>query len=49
MHFKRIFLAIAGVLIIGSTALWAGDSASFVDLGFSRDGSFYMFAQYGVM
>jgi predicted secreted protein len=28
--------------------LWAGDSASFVDLGFSSNGSIYMFAQYGV-
>jgi predicted secreted protein len=28
--------------------LWAGDNASFVDLGFSPDGRIYMFAQYGV-
>jgi predicted secreted protein len=28
--------------------LWAGDVASFVDLGFSSDGKIYMFAQYGV-
>jgi predicted secreted protein len=28
--------------------LWAGDSAVFVDLGFSPDGRTYMFAQYGV-
>ena len=37
-----LFLAFAGVEV------WAGDSASFVDLGFSADGKVYMFAQYGV-
>ncbi|AEF80910.1 DUF2259 domain-containing protein [Leadbettera azotonutricia] len=39
------------VLIISLTfgaALWAGDTATFVDLGFSPDGKTYMFAQYGV-
>ncbi len=35
------------VLVLGLNA-WAGDAASFVDLGFSADGSRYMFAQYGV-
>jgi predicted secreted protein len=30
------------------SALQAGDTASFVDLGFSPDGRIYMFAQYGV-
>jgi predicted secreted protein len=44
---KIIFLA--AVLIRYGTALWAGDTASFVDLGFSRDGTVYMFAQYGVV
>jgi len=48
MKFRRNFLAITGLLLICSSALWAGDSASFVDLGFSQDGSIYMFAQYGV-
>lgn len=28
--------------------LWAGDTAVFVDLGFSADGRTYMFGQYGV-
>jgi predicted secreted protein len=28
---------------------WAGDSAVYVDLGFSPDGRTYMFAQYGVL
>jgi predicted secreted protein len=40
--------AITGLLIICAAVLWAGDTASFVDLGFSPDGRTYMFAQYGV-
>jgi predicted secreted protein len=31
-----------------AAGLWAGDTASFVDLGFSPDGTAYMFAQYGI-
>ena len=46
MKFRQTLLA-AAFLVFGLHA-WAGDSASFVDLGFSQDGSFYMFAQYGV-
>jgi predicted secreted protein len=45
---KKIFFFTA-VLAIYGTTLWAGDTASFVDLGFSQDGSVYMFAQYGVL
>jgi predicted secreted protein len=45
---KKIFLIIAGTFAVCASGLWAGDSASFVDLGFSPDGSVYMFAQYGV-
>ena len=46
--FKKIhcFLIVALLLIV--SCLWAGDTASFVDLGFSPDGKVYMFAQYGV-
>jgi predicted secreted protein len=36
------------LLFIGITGIWAGDTATFVDLGFSPDGKIYMFAQYGV-
>jgi predicted secreted protein len=36
------------VLCTGVCGLWAGDTASFVDLGFSPDGKTYMFAQYGI-
>jgi predicted secreted protein len=37
------------VLLICVSALWAGDTAIFVDLGFSPDGRTYMFGQYGVL
>jgi predicted secreted protein len=40
--------ALAAGMLICAFCLWAGDSASFVDLGFSPDGKVYMFAQYGV-
>jgi predicted secreted protein len=48
MLLKKIFLLTAGTLFLSVFALWAGDTASFVDLGFSPDGRTYMFAQYGV-
>ena len=48
MIFKRLIHAVAVFLVLGAPALWAGDSASFTDLGFSPDGNYYMFAQYGV-
>jgi len=48
MVFRRVFYALAGLLVANVSVLWAGDSASFVNLGFSADGSVYMFAQYGV-
>lgn len=38
----------AVVFLICVSGLWAGDSAEFVDLGFSADGRTYMFGQYGV-
>lgn len=36
------------ILMVSAGALWAGDVASFVDLGFSENGKIYMFAQHGV-
>jgi predicted secreted protein len=36
------------LLACGLFSLWAGDTATFIDLGFSTDGRVYMFAQYGV-
>jgi predicted secreted protein len=47
MLVKKIILILAGITLVSS--LWAGDSASFIDLGFSPDGKVYMFAQYGVL
>ncbi len=44
---KRFFLGTVALALVCMTA-WAGDTASFVDLGFSPDGKNYMFAQYGV-
>ena len=48
MIFKRLISVAAVFLVLGTPAMRAGDSASFADLGFSPDGSYYMFAQYGV-
>ncbi len=44
---KRKIFIIAILALIGGF-LWAGDTATFVDLGFSPDGKIYMFGQYGV-
>jgi predicted secreted protein len=48
MSSKKTFLVLVAALFVSASVLWAGDSASFVDLGFSPDGRIYMFAQYGV-
>ncbi|AEF86516.1 conserved hypothetical protein [Treponema primitia ZAS-2] len=48
MLVRKSFYLVAAALIIGGIHLWAGDNASFVDLGFSPDGTIYMFGQYGV-
>jgi predicted secreted protein len=48
MVLKKTCLLIAVAHLVCASALWAGDAASFVDLGFSPDGRTYMFAQYGV-
>jgi len=48
MFKKKNFFALTAVLFLVASGLWAGDTASFVDLGFSPDGKTYMFAQYGV-
>uniref|UniRef100_A0A7C3IK78 DUF2259 domain-containing protein n=1 Tax=Gracilinema caldarium TaxID=215591 RepID=A0A7C3IK78_9SPIR len=47
--YKRIFSIVfisIGLSLAGH--LWAGDGATFVDLGFSPDGRYYTFGQYGV-
>jgi len=48
MLHKKTLLCAAALLILLTSALWAGDSAAFVDFGFSPDGRYFMFAQYGV-
>ena len=45
---RKTFFILAVILFLGVSGLWAGDTATFVDLGFSPDGRIYMFAQYGV-
>ena len=48
MFKKKVICAIVFFLFLGVPGLFAGDTATFVDLGFSPDGSIYMFGQYGV-
>lgn len=48
MLMKRNIFAIFFALVMCISALWAGDTAVFVDLGFSPDGRIFMFGQYGV-
>ena len=48
MPYKKFFYTLSIILFLGVNCLWAGDTATFVDLGFSPDGKTYMFAQYGV-
>ena len=45
---RKLSFIFAVFLFLCISGLWAGDIASFVDLGFSPDGKTYMFAQYGV-
>ena len=47
LHRKKAAALILGLFLTVS-ALWAGDVAVFVDLGFSPDGRTFMFGQYGV-
>ena len=48
MFLKKAVLAVFLIIFTSVSALWAGDSAIFVDLGFSPDGRTFMFGQYGV-
>ncbi len=39
---------VCGLLVLlGFSCVWAGDVATFVDKGFSEDGKYYVFGQYG--
>ena len=46
--FNRKAFIITIALLLGAFQVFAGDTATFVDLGFSPDGRVYMFGQYGV-
>ena len=48
MFHKKAPCVAALILFMAVSGVWAGDTASFVDLGFSPDGRTYMFGQYGV-
>jgi len=48
MLLKKNISIISIFLLTCVSSLWAGDSAVFVDLGFSPDGKTFMFGQYGV-
>jgi predicted secreted protein len=43
---RKILIVVIFALIMGVS--WAGDTATFVDLGFSPDGKIFMFGQYGI-
>jgi predicted secreted protein len=45
---KKSFSVALLALVLCGFRLWAGDTATFVDLGFSPDGKTYMFGQYGI-
>jgi len=49
MLLRKLILIVSLILFICAPALWAGDVASFIDMGFSPDGKIYMFGQYGVL
>jgi len=49
MFLKKAVFTILLILFTCVSAVWAGDTAVFVDLGFSPDGRIYMFGQYGVL
>ena len=43
---KKI-LTIAAAVVLSAASVFAGDAASFDDIGFSSDGRFYIFGTYG--
>jgi predicted secreted protein len=49
MLLKKTVFTVLIILLTCISTLWAGDTAIFVDLGFSSDGRMYMFGQYGVL
>jgi len=49
MLLKKNVIFYIFIFFTSVSVLWAGDTAIFVDLGFSPDGRTYMFGQYGVL
>ena len=49
MLLKKTVFSICLILMLSVSVMWAGDTAFFVDLGFSPDGKTFMFGQYGVL
>jgi predicted secreted protein len=46
--FEKKHFCIILLISVCAACLWAGDTATFVDLGFSPDGKTYAFGQYGI-
>jgi predicted secreted protein len=46
--FEKRYFGIIVLIAVCAVCLWAGDTATFVDLGFSSDGKAYLFGQYGI-
>jgi predicted secreted protein len=46
--FEKRYFGIIVLIAVCAACLWAGDTATFVDLGFSSDGKTYLFGQYGI-
>lgn len=46
--FDKRYFGVILLIVMRTVCLWAGDTATFVDLGFSSDGKMYLFGQYGI-
>ncbi|MDR2070493.1 MAG: DUF2259 domain-containing protein [Treponema sp.] len=46
--FEKRYFGIIVLITVCAACLWAGDIATFADLGFSPDGKTYLFGQYGI-
>lgn len=44
---KKIMIIMALLLLGGAASLFAGDIAEFINLGFSEEGKYFLFGQYG--
>ena len=46
---RRVFLSALLIFFLTAGSLFAGDTATFVNLGFSKDSKSFMFGQYGIL